>query len=105
FYNDQEILALARGDLDALPENDENVVKRFESSATWGRRTLKTFRQSVLDRFENEDVQPELHSFIDATGESESMVVSSTPYALGLAPTFVGHTVVGKTTLHQSHLF
>ena len=93
FFNDLEIIALAGGDLGVLSEKDANVVKRFKATSAWGRRTIRQLRQDLERQGKINSSNVAGKPFPIASGDKEILQVSQDPYAIGLSPTFVGHTI------------
>lgn len=95
FYTDVELALLAR---DYVPVHwDED---KFMAICAWGRRAVN----AVMSDVRHDRPVEHFDDFPLAHGRAR-LAVSPQPYAPGLSPVFVGHTILGRLAMHASHIF
>ena len=94
-YTDRELDCLARGEQPGDWNEDY-----FMAVCTWSRRVV---RQVMSDSRHDRPVR-HLSDFPVAQGPSV-LAASPAPYAPGLSPVFVGHSILERLAMHASHIF
>lgn len=108
FLTDADLLKLKN--LAPIQTNrDDEGIKRFQATSTWGRRVMRQVRQAQKMHSKKtgksyRDYNLTLPGDI-GSGSAHTLWPSETPMKEGLSLTFVGHTIVDQLALHASHFF